>query len=116
MDLDGGNVRWIETGACFIFHFANGFERGEEIVIDYVRHERLVLGYGGGKNSPPRLYRLILDPAAGTETDTALFDGVVEFPRIDDRRFARVSRHVYVPTLTDSLSSRTRLQSPSTAC
>jgi carotenoid cleavage dioxygenase len=36
-------------------------------------------------------------------SDAPLFDGAVEFPRIDDRRVARPSRHVYVPTLTESL-------------
>ena len=95
--------RWIETDACFVFHFANGFERGGDIVIDYVRHEALNLGYGGGPRTPPRLHRLVIDPAAGTSPTRALFDGVVEFPRIDDRRVARPSRYVYVPTLTDSL-------------
>ncbi|WP_343058670.1 carotenoid oxygenase family protein [Aurantimonas endophytica] len=103
MDLDGGNPRWIETGACFVFHFANGFERGNEIVIDYVRHQALRLGYSGGRHAPPRLHRLLLHPAAGTLNDASLFDGAVEFPRIDDRRVARPSRHVYVPTLTESL-------------
>lgn len=108
MNLDGGDVRWTETDACFVFHFANGFERGGgpgcEIVIDYVRHGALRLGYGGGgSHVPPRLHRLVLDPAAGTLTDAALFDGAVEFPRVDDRRVARASRHVYVPTLTGSL-------------
>lgn len=104
MDLDGGDVRWIETEACFVFHFANGFDRGAEIVIDYVRHGALNLGYGGGARTPPRLHRLVIDPAARTVTDSAFFDGPVEFPRIDDRRVARTSRHIYVPTITDTLA------------
>jgi carotenoid cleavage dioxygenase len=108
MDLDGGAVRWMETDACFVFHFANGFERGSEIVIDYVRHQALRLGSGGGgSHTPPKLHRLVLDPAAGTISDAALHEGVVEFPRIDDRRVARASRHVYVPTLTESLNLAT---------
>lgn len=111
MDLDGGNVRWIETGACFVFHFANGFERGDEIIIDYVRHQALPLGYGGGRHAPPRLHRLVLHPMAGTVSDAPLFDGAAEFPRIDDRRVARANRHVYVPTLTDSL----KLTNPASA-
>jgi carotenoid cleavage dioxygenase-like enzyme len=111
MDLEGGAIRWIETSACFVFHFANGFERGDEIVIDYVRHQALRLGYGGGKHAPPRLHRLVLHPAAGTLSDAPLFDGAVEFPRIDDRRVARASRHVYVPTLTDNL----KLANPASA-
>ncbi len=107
LDLDGGAVRWLEAEAFFVFHFANGFERpsasGAEIVIDYVRHARLNLGYGPRPGTPPTLHRLTIDPASGRIADAALLDRVVEFPRIDDRRVARPSRFVYVPTLTDTL-------------
>lgn len=104
VELAGGKVRWIEAEPFFVFHFANGFERGRDIVIDYVRHARLNLGYGpAGPRTPPTLHRLVIDTGAGRISDAALFDGVVEFPRIDDRRVARPSRHVYVPTLTDTL-------------
>lgn len=111
MDLDGGNVRWIETEACFVFHFANGFDRGGQVVVDYVRHGALNLGYGGGTHVPPRLHRLVIDPAAGSVSDAPLLDATVEFPRIDDRRIARASRHVYIPTITDTL----KLASPASA-
>jgi carotenoid cleavage dioxygenase len=101
--LDGGETRWLETEACFVFHFANGFERGGEIVIDYVRHEKLNLGPRGASARPPTAHRMVIDLATGRISDAALFDGVVEFPRIDDRRVARPSRYLYLPTLTDSL-------------
>jgi len=108
MDLDGGNVRWLEAEAFFVFHFANGFERGRRIVVDYVRHVALHLGYGEpgeGRHAhaPPRLHRMTIDPVAGRIEDATLFDGAVEFPRIDDRLVARPSRFVYLPTLTPSL-------------
>jgi carotenoid cleavage dioxygenase len=103
MDLDGGSVRWIEAEASFVFHFANGFERGSAIVVDYVRHQRLSIGYGPKSGVSPRLHRLVIDPLAGKVEGAALFDGAVEFPRIDDRRVARESRYIYVPTLTDTL-------------
>lgn len=111
MDLDGGNIHWIETEACFVFHFANGFDRGAEIVIDYVRHRALSLGYGGGAHVPPRLHRLIIDPAGGTVTDVPLFGRSVELPRIDNRLIASLSRYVYIPTITDSL----RIANPASA-
>jgi carotenoid cleavage dioxygenase-like enzyme len=101
--LDGGPARWFEAEACFVYHFANGFERGREIVVDYVRHERLSLGEPAPGHTPPRLHRLTIDPDAGTTRDIALHDAAVEFPRINDRRVARASRYVYLPTLTDSL-------------
>lgn len=106
MDLDGGATRWIEAEAFFVFHFANGFERGSEIVIDYVRHERLSLGHGGA-HLPPTLHRLTIDLLSMRMTDTVLFGSAVEFPRIDDRRIARSNRFIYLPTLTPSLGQTT---------
>ncbi len=106
IELDGSNPRWIEADPFFVFHFANGYERGGRIVIDYVRHSRLNLGYSprDGDHAPPRLHRLSIDVRAGTVEDAALSDAVVEFPRIDDRLVARASRFTYVPTLTASLT------------
>lgn len=106
VELDGSAPRWFETEAFFVFHFANGFERDGRIVVDYVRHARLNLGYGPGDGAaaaPPRLHRMTLDPASGAITDTALSDAGVEFPRIDDRLVARDNRFTYVPTRTATL-------------
>jgi carotenoid cleavage dioxygenase len=102
--LDGGDVRWIEAEAFFVFHFANGFERGGRIVIDHVRHARLNLGYGARSGGPPKLRRLVIDPGRGTIEQAALAEAGVEFPRIDDRAVARAHRFIYVPTRTDSLT------------
>lgn len=103
MSLEGDNPVWLETEAFFVFHFANGFERGGEIVVDYVRHSRLALDGKGNADTPPALHRLVLDLQARRVRDEALGTAPVEFPRIDDRLEARASRFVYVPTITDSL-------------
>ena len=100
MALDGSDPHWIETDAFFVFHFANGFESGGTITVDYVEHEKLSLGYGGTAHRPPVLRRLVIDPAARSVKRQTLFDAPAEFPRIDDRRVARYSRFSYVPTLT----------------
>jgi carotenoid cleavage dioxygenase len=102
LPLDGGAVRWIEAPPCFVFHFANGFERGGEIVVDYVRHA----GFGGapgGARQPPLLHRMVLDPRAGTLRDDPLGAFGTEFPRVDDRLNALPSRIVYTPTRTGSI-------------
>ncbi|MGV0908755.1 carotenoid oxygenase family protein [Martelella sp. FOR1707] len=104
MPLDGGSVKWFEAEPFFVFHFANGFERGSDIVIDYVQHEKLYVGYGKRNTKPPTLRRLVLDTASGRVRGQAWFDKVAEFPRIDDRRTALASRYVYAPTLTEALT------------
>ncbi|WP_158964529.1 carotenoid oxygenase family protein [Chachezhania sediminis] len=104
MPLDGGDVRWFEAEPFFVFHFANGFERGEEIVVDYVRHQKLYVGYGERNTEPPTPRRLVLDLGTGRVTQQTWFDRVAEFPRIDDRRNALPTRYVYAPTLTPALT------------
>jgi carotenoid cleavage dioxygenase len=100
--LDGSSATWIEAPPFFVFHFANGFERGTEIVIDYVEHASFGPGYGA-KSAPPALKRLVIDRAVGKAKIEAIGDFVCEFPRINDRFEARANRFVYAPTLTSTL-------------
>ncbi len=104
--LDGGAPRRVATEAFFVFHFANGFERGREIVVDYVRHGALALGGGeGGDHAPPMLHRMTIDPVAGTVRDERVEAMFCEFPRGDDRLETRPTRFVHVPTVTPSLTA-----------
>ncbi len=103
--LDGSSVTWLEASAFFVFHFANGFERGNEIIIDYVRHARFALGPSpsGGPREPATLHRLSIDAINRKLSDAKISDFAVEFPRVNDRHEATPTRFVYVPTLTSSL-------------
>ena len=103
--LDGSSVSWLEADAFFVFHFANGFERGKEIVIDYVRHARFALGpsASAGPRKAPTLHRLRIDPLHRKVSDAEISDLAVEFPRVNDRREAVPTRFIYLPTLTASL-------------
>ncbi len=103
--LDGSSLTWLEADAFFVFHFANGFERGNEIVIDYVRHARF--GLGPSPDRGPRkvatLHRLRIDPKTRKLSDAEISGLAVEFPRVNDAREALPTRFVYLPTLTSSL-------------
>ena len=98
--LDGGDLVWLETDACFVSHFANGFERGGEIVVDYVRHPSIRLGCADRPAIPPRLHRAVLDPVRRRVRDEQLAPVEVELPRIDPRREALPTRFVYAAALT----------------
>jgi carotenoid cleavage dioxygenase len=100
--LDGGSVLWLDAEPFFVFHFANGFEAGGRIVIDYVRHERLSLGSGENGHRPPMLHRMSIDLAGRRIADDRVADLAVEFPRANDLREATRTRFVYSATLTDS--------------
>jgi carotenoid cleavage dioxygenase-like enzyme len=101
--LDGSSAKWLEADPFFVFHFGNGFERGGQLFLDYVRHDRLNLGYAANSQKPPTLHRMSIDLASHKITDTEIANMVVEFPRINDLRNALPTRYVYLPTLTDTL-------------
>ncbi|MGX1305500.1 carotenoid cleavage dioxygenase-like enzyme [Amorphus suaedae] len=103
MELDGGDPTLFEAEPFFVYHFANGFERGGSIVIDYVRHPEFSLGPDGADGAP-HLHRLVLDPAARRIRDARISDFATEFPRVNDRLEAQATRFVYVPQLSGSLT------------
>jgi carotenoid cleavage dioxygenase len=100
--LDGSAPVWIETDAFFAFHFGNGFERGGDIIIDYVQHESFNLSYAA-KRKPPTLHRMTINLASRAVRDAQISDMPTEFPRVNDQLEALATRFVYLPTLTDTL-------------
>jgi len=103
--LDGGAARWIEADPFFVFHFANGFERGGDIVVDYVRHQDLGFGPRAADRQPPRAHRMVIDTRGlRVAADDRLADFATEFPRVNDAFEARESRFIHLPTRTDSLT------------
>jgi carotenoid cleavage dioxygenase-like enzyme len=101
--LDGSPPTWLDTDAFFVFHFANAFERGDNIVIDYVRHEALGVRYAGAPRQKPTLHRLHIDLAKRTLKDAQIEGVSGEFPRINDGFNALPTRFVFLPTRTATL-------------
>ncbi|WP_176463968.1 carotenoid oxygenase family protein [Bordetella genomosp. 11] len=99
LPLDGGVPIWIEGEPFFVFHFANGFERGQQIVVDYVQHDKFALAYG----PTPTFKRMTIDPASRSFKVAGFSNEVTEFPRVNHLREALPTRFVYMPTLTSSL-------------
>jgi carotenoid cleavage dioxygenase-like enzyme len=101
--LDGSSTEWLDADPFFVFHFGNGFERGGHIIIDYVRHDRLNLGYATANRKVPTLHRMNIDLASRKIADAEIANMVVEFPRVNDALNALPTRFVYLPTLTNTL-------------
>jgi carotenoid cleavage dioxygenase len=103
MPRDGGNadVRWIEIPPCYVFHPLNAHDDGDRIVMDVVRHETMFASstIGPREPTPPTLDRWVIDPIAGTVTETRLDDRPQEFPRIDERLTGRAHRYGYAVEL-----------------
>jgi carotenoid cleavage dioxygenase len=102
IDGDGATV-WLDADAFFVFHFANGFERGGHILIDYVRHDSFAVGYAPSTQKAPALHRMDIDLASRAISDAQISDMVTEFPRVNDSLEALPTRYVFLPTRTDTL-------------
>lgn len=81
---DGGPVRWHTTDPFWMWHTANAFDRDDgAVVLDYVEW-----AYPGGFANVDTPNRSTLQRAVITDggvTRAPLADGMMEFPRIDDR-------------------------------
>lgn len=95
MPRSGGPVKWLHTEPFFVFHFANAYEQDQQIIIDYVRHEQLVMLTQEGKPRPPSLYCTTIDLTTNSVQHQALDDQIVEFPRIREDRNSLSNRFIY---------------------
>jgi carotenoid cleavage dioxygenase len=90
MPRDGGNddVRWFDVDPFYAFHFLNGWEAGDSIVVVGCRSPRMPASFGDDDplDEPvaPRLHRWTIDLVAGTVADEQLDDRAAEFPRMND--------------------------------
>jgi carotenoid cleavage dioxygenase len=85
-----GPVRWFHTDPFFVFHFLNAHERDGRITVDYIQYD----SFGGAPGGPPPcLWRMELDPVAGTARRTRLHERSAEFPRIDPAVEGRPNRY-----------------------
>lgn len=109
--LDGSKTQWLDAEPFFVFHFANAFERGGNIFIDYVQHESFALGSAQETQKSPTLHRMTIDLAARKVSDAQVAGMVTEFPRVNEALDSLPTRFVYLPTLSDTL----RLANPPSA-
>lgn len=93
---EGDTVRWFEVDPCYVFHPVNAYERGDRIIADVIRHDRVFdLDRLRPGESRPTLHRWTIDLATGATTDEELDDVAQECPRIDDRCKTMPHRYAY---------------------
>jgi carotenoid cleavage dioxygenase-like enzyme len=94
---DGGAARWIEVPPCWVFHCLNSYddEQGRVVVDVCTYNDSFDVSTLWAARGPVTLDRWLIDPAAGTVTQTRLDDRGQEFPRVDDRIVARPHRYGY---------------------
>ena len=105
MPRAGGEMKWFHTEPFFVFHFANAYEQDHEIIMDFVKHEKIVLLNQENGSIPPRLNRIRLNLKTGTIKHSELDDRLVEFPRIREDQDTLSHQFIYTPTKTASNKS-----------
>jgi carotenoid cleavage dioxygenase-like enzyme len=90
---DGGTVKWVHGDAFFVWHFANAYEDGDEILVDFPWWSTLDIGPGNNRGA---FTRARLNPNRGSIDLTHLDDVPSEFPRIDDRLTGHSYRYLTI--------------------
>jgi carotenoid cleavage dioxygenase len=97
----GGPARWIESDdAFFVWHYANAYEDGDDIVMDFPWWRALAaIGVAGEERGA--FTRARLKPGSDTLELTHLDDRISEFPRIDDRLIGQPHRYLTISRRSD---------------
>ena len=79
-------IDWIDTETFFVYHFANAYEDGERIIVNYTRHESLRLGgeIKSSNNKHPCFYQTRINLSTHEVAHEVLDHHSTEFPRIND--------------------------------
>ncbi|MGH8117787.1 MAG: carotenoid oxygenase family protein [Rhodanobacteraceae bacterium] len=98
IDLASGAARRFEAPSSWVWHVANGYERGDELVVDFVGYAdpghflghdaqlaAVMRGEDGVRGAPGQLRRYVINQRAGTLTESILSARNHEFPSIDPR-------------------------------
>uniref|UniRef100_A0ACD5WA74 Uncharacterized protein n=1 Tax=Avena sativa TaxID=4498 RepID=A0ACD5WA74_AVESA len=111
-EKDEKSIRWFELPNCFIFHNANAWEEGDEVVLITCRLENpdldMVNGHQDEKleNFGNELYEMRFNMKTGAASQKQLSVSAVDFPRINESYTGRKQRYVYC-TILDSIAKVT---------
>jgi len=87
----------LESSACYMWHSINAFNRGAEIVADFIGYENpdhfvgrdpvasaVMVGRRGEYAYPGAVRRYLIDPAAGAIREEVVDTGNYEWPRVNE--------------------------------
>ncbi|HZZ30703.1 MAG TPA: carotenoid oxygenase family protein [Phenylobacterium sp.] len=106
------DIRWFEARPCFVLHWMNAYEDGDEIVLDgYFQEDpqpppldgfgpRLgqMMAYLDEHSMKPRLYRWRFNLASGAVREGPLDDRILEFGSFNQDTAGRKGRYLYSTT------------------
>src|SRR5690606_37564714 len=95
-------IQRIPCDPFWVWHLANGFDRGAELVVDLCRYADFssfdAIGRErGGDDSTPALYhRAVIDLGAGRMRSEAVIDGASEFPQVHPAVEGQAHRYAWI--------------------
>nr|AFC90006.1 carotenoid cleavage dioxygenase 1 [Diospyros kaki] len=98
-------IKWFELPNCFIFHNANAWEEGDEVILITCRLENPGLDIANGtireklENFIDELYEMRFNMKTGMASQRKLSAPAVDFPRVNDSYTGRKQQYVYGTTL-----------------
>ncbi|XP_020574534.1 LOW QUALITY PROTEIN: carotenoid 9,10(9',10')-cleavage dioxygenase-like [Phalaenopsis equestris] len=104
---DENQIRWFELPSCLIFHNANAWEEGDEVVLITCHYEKIDFDLFNGavrdetETTESRLYLMRFNMKTGAATQKQLSAPTIEFPRINESFMGRKQRYVY-STIVDN--------------
>ncbi|KAL8161751.1 hypothetical protein V2J09_013240 [Rumex salicifolius] len=107
-------LKWFELPNCFIFHNANAWEEGDEVVLITSRLENPDLDMdtrsfsGRLEGFSNELYEMRFNMNTGVASQRKLSAPAVDFPRINESYIGRKQRYVY-GTVLDSIAQITAI-------
>ncbi|XP_074332838.1 carotenoid 9,10(9',10')-cleavage dioxygenase 1-like isoform X3 [Apium graveolens] len=105
-------IKWFELPNCFIFHNANAWEEGDEVVLITCRLENPDLDMINGsrkeklENFNNELFEMRFNMKSGQASQKKLSASAVDFPRINESYTGRRQRYVY-GTILDGIAKIT---------
>ena len=106
------NARWFDVDFGMVYHFADAFERGQEIVVRAARHSNAnaarspmaaaMHGKAGASGDSVELVELRIDLGKGRARWVESGIRGVEFPTFDSRAGSARQSRIYAPTRTAS--------------
>ncbi|MEO8112950.1 MAG: carotenoid oxygenase family protein [Phenylobacterium sp.] len=114
-DGDVADIRWFNTGACYVFHPMNAWEADGKIFADVMRYDTAPLFPNAdgspGERSAARLVRWTFDLEGNSDAirEEAIDDLDGEFPRFDERFAMGPYRHGWYAA--DPINGKTIKQS-----
>ncbi|GLT84186.1 hypothetical protein SLE2022_024330 [Rubroshorea leprosula] len=105
-------IRWFELPNCFIFHNANAWEEGDEVVLITCRLTNpdldMISGADKGKlgTFTNELYEMRFNMKSGFALQKKLSESAVDFPRVNECYTGRKQRYVY-GTILDEIAKVT---------